>query len=99
MLKNILLIIFSLVIAGSGGYFAYTNFQEQPILAGEFACGLILGIIIMNIWINIKNNKINIYKRALEKEAISSSESSSKVKVLESKIQVLEKALENALKK
>ena len=43
--------------------------------------------------------KFNAYKRELEKEAIVSTEASSKVKVLESKIVVLEKALENALKK
>ena len=52
----------------------------------------------MNIFVNVKNKKINIYKRQLEKEAISSDESSAKVKVLESKIEVLEKALENALR-
>ena len=44
-----------------------------------------------------KNKKINAYQRQLEKESISSNESSSRVKVLESKIEVLEKALENAL--
>ena len=42
---------------------------------------------------------INTYKRKLEKESVTSEESSAKVKVLESKIEVLEKALENALKK
>ena len=44
------------------------------------------------------NKKINVYQRQLEKEAISSDENAAKVKVLEAKIQVLEKALENALK-
>ena len=52
----------------------------------------------MNMFIIIKNKKINIYKRQLEKESISSDENAAKVKVLESKIEVLEKALENALK-
>jgi hypothetical protein len=52
----------------------------------------------MILLINIKNKKINVYKRQLEKESISSDENAAKVKVLESKIEVLEKALENALK-
>ena len=46
-----------------------------------------------------KNQKINAYKRQIEKESVSSDASSARVKVLESKIEVLEKALENALKK
>ena len=61
--------------------------------------GIILGIFIMNILVIVKNKKIGAYKRQLEKESISSDENAAKVKVLESKIQVLEKALENALKK
>lgn len=66
-------------------------------LAIFFILGLLLGILLMNIFVNVKNKKINSYKRQLEKESISSDESEAKVKVLESKIQVLEKALENAL--
>ena len=95
-------IIFQILLAGGATYgaiYSYTNVQDQPLLAVEFVCGLVLGILIMNIWVSVKNSKINTYKRALEKEAISSSESSSRVKVLESKIEVLEKALENALQK
>ena len=64
-----------------------------------FILGVLSGILLMNIFIIIKDKKINIYKRQLEKEAINSDENIAKVKVLESKIQVLEKALENALKK
>ena len=66
-------------------------------LSIAFVCGIILGILLMNIFIIIKNKKINIYKRQLEKEAISSDENAAKVKVLEAKIQVLEKTLEKAL--
>ena len=43
------------------------------------------------------SRKLKAYKRELEKNSISSDESDSKVKVLESKIEVLEKALKNAL--
>ena len=62
-----------------------------------FATGFILGILLMTIFIIVKNKKINVYKRQLEKESISSDENAARVKVLESKIEVLEKALENAL--
>lgn len=67
-------------------------------LSIAFVSGIILGLLLMNIFIIIKNKKISIYKRQLEKESISSDENAAKVKVLESKILVLEKALENALK-
>ena len=41
-------------------------------LSIAFVSGIILGLLLMNIFIIIKNKKINIYKRQLEKEAISS---------------------------
>ncbi len=63
-----------------------------------FCAGALFGIFLMWLKLRVKNIAINSYKRELEKESISSTESSSRVKVLESKIEVLEKALENALK-
>ena len=93
-------IIFMLILASGtlyGAFYSYSNVENQPLLALEFVCGLVLGILIMNIWLHVKNSKINKYKRALEKETISSSENSSRVKVLESKIEVLEKALQDAI--
>ncbi len=63
-----------------------------------FLCGIILGMSIVGFKLSLKNDKLNSYKRELEKESIAADESSSKVKVLEQKIEVLEKALENALK-
>ena len=60
-----------------------------------FLSGVLTGILLMGIKLRVKNTKLNSYKRELEKEAISSSENSSRVKVLESKIEVLEKALKN----
>lgn len=64
-----------------------------------FLAGTLTGILLMGLKLNVKNSKLNSYKRELEKEAIASTENSSRVKVLEAKIEVLEKALENALKK
>ena len=63
-----------------------------------FLSGFFTGILLMTLFINVKNKKLGAYKRQLEKEAVSSDENAAKVKVLESKIEVLEKALENALK-
>lgn len=67
-------------------------------LLNIFLCGIIIGMSFGALKLNAKNDKLNSYKRELEKESISSTESSSRVKVLESKIEVLEKALANALK-
>ena len=64
-----------------------------------FAFGIVFGMLLMNIFIIVKNKKINVYKRQLEKESVLSDENAAKVKVLEQKIEVLEKALENALRK
>ena len=63
-----------------------------------FLCGIILGMSFVGLKLNIKNSKLDSYKRELEKEAISADECASRVKVLEQKIEVLEKALESALK-
>ena len=63
-----------------------------------FITGFLFGIVLMLFFLKVKTSKLNTYKRELEKESIQSVESSSRVKVLESKIEVLEKALENALR-
>ena len=78
------------------GYKYLTNLYQ---LTALFFGGLFFGCFLMNFKLNVNKTKINSYKRELEKESISSSESEAKVKVLEAKIEVLEKALENALKK
>lgn len=68
-------------------------------LSISFVSGVVLGLLLMNIFVIVKNKKINVYQRKLEKESITADENSARVKVLESKIEVLEKALENALNK
>ena len=68
-------------------------------LSIAFGFGLIIGCLLMNILLNVKNKKISVYQRQLEKESVLSDENSARVKVLEQKIEVLEKALENALRK
>ena len=77
-------------------WFLKLDLIYQLIIA--FFLGGVVDVSFLIIVMYIKNNKINAYQRQLEKEAISSNESAARVKVLEQKIEVLEKALENALK-
>ena len=44
------------------------------------------------------NSSIKAYERRLEKTSVSNDSSTAKIKVLEAKIEVLEKALDDALK-
>ena len=98
-MKNIFLNLLLLCLSGTTAWLSLYYFRGEMTLAGLFASGIILGIFLMNLKLNVKNDRINSYQRELEKESISNNEAVSRVKVLESKIEVLEKALENALKK
>ena len=97
-MKNFVFCLLLLALSILVGYYSYVNLSGKWELAGIFISGIGIGVFLMFLKLNVKNDKINLYKRELEKEAISSDESLAKVKVLESKISVLEKALENALK-
>lgn len=97
-MKNLFFILLTIALCTSAAY-VFLNLSGKPACAAVFIIGILTGISIMNLTINVKNEKINSYKRELEKESIVSTENSSRVKVLESKIEVLEKALENALRK
>ena len=92
---SILLIIISVCFAG----YVILNYSGKFYSGIVFLAGMTAGISLGSLKINSKNKVLNSYKRELEKEAIASDENASRVKVLESKIEVLEKALENALKK
>ena len=97
-MKNVLLIILSIITIACAGYTFLNQTGHIPMIT-MFLAGFALAIFLMTLKMNVKNEKLNSYKRELEKESLASTESSSRVKVLESKIEVLEKALENALKK
>ena len=97
-MKNVSLIILSLLTIACAGYTFLNQTGHIPMIT-MFLSGFALAILLMTLKMNVKNEKLNSYKRELEKESIASTESSSRVKVLEAKIEVLEKALENALKK
>ena len=98
-MKKFLYALLLLVLSALEGAYSYFYLTDKWLLAGIFISGVGVGIFLMFLKLNVKNDKINSYKRELEKESISADENSARVKVLESKIEVLEKALENALKK
>lgn len=68
------------------------------LLIAFFAGTIIDSIFVLMIVVRY-SNKISGYQRQLEIKSVSSDEDSAKVKVLEQKIEVLEKALDNALNK
>lgn len=98
-MKNFAYASLLLILSIIGVLYSYTGLSGKWELLGFFFSGLCFGIFLMILKLNVKNDKISSYKRELEKESINADNSSAKVKVLESKIEVLEKALENALKK
>ena len=98
MIKKILNLIL-VVLSAACIYLGISCLNKAYALCFMFAAGLFVGIFLMNLKLNVKNNKINSYKRELEKESISASENDAKVKVLEAKIKVLEKALDKSLGK
>ena len=96
-MKNFLFMLLSVLPLG-GAFYTALNYNGIIALGVVFVCGFLFGIFLMHLILNVKNKHLDIYKRELEKESIASDEHRSRVKVLESKIQVLEKALDNALK-
>ena len=81
------------------GYYSYFYLDGKYSAIGIFLGGIFFGIFLMFIKLKSKNDRLNSYKRELEKESVNSDEAEARVKVLESKIKVLEKALENSLNK
>lgn len=89
--------LISLLILIGAGYLCY---ELKDYKLAIFACGgFITGILFTLSYMLDVSRKLKAYKRELEKSSITSDESDSKVKVLESKIEVLEKALKDALNK
>lgn len=92
---NISLLALSILDA----WYAYIELSGVLQLSFMFIAGTMFGVFLMNLKLLVKNKKLGSYQRQLEKESITADENAARVKVLESKIQVLEKALENALNK
>ena len=111
-MKQYLISIFWILLLGVAIYFEYglavqlheavsndvLQIVTQMALYAFFA-GASVTALVYDAITSGTSESLNMYKRELEKESIDKTENSSRVKVLESKIQVLEKALDEALKK
>ncbi len=109
--RMFLYIVLNIVIFAEFGYLGYTNFMgllaHNPnmshtelfyVILTVSTLSMVVGIYLMT-FLNLKKEKQLVeYKRELERRGVDRDESSSKVKVLESKIVVLEKALQEAIK-
>ena len=107
--------IIALIIFAEILFFAYLNystiinFKILPtsgvditlayVLLFVLAQGIVAGIALLHGSASESQNKLKEYKRKLEKTSVNADCDSSKVAVLESKIAVLEKALQSALDK
>ena len=77
-MKNLVFIVLSISALSAAAY-TFFNISGKTGLGIVFICGFLFGIFLMNIRLNMKNDKINSYKRELEKESIASDENSSRV--------------------
>lgn len=68
------------------------------LIFGFYFLGIMTGLIFMLQFVMKSGCSIKAYERKLEKTSISNDSSTAKIQVLENKIQVLEKALADALK-
>lgn len=64
-----------------------------------FILGCVSGAMSIGQLYLVQKERLNAYKRELEKGSITNSSSTSKISILENKIRVLEKALNDALNK
>lgn len=92
---KILFKIMTILLVAVIAYLSYRLQNKWVAISGVI--GLMAGILYMQSFILMLNEKLKSYKRQVEKIDISDTENSSKVEVLEQKIVVLEKALKSAL--
>ncbi len=91
-------ILFKIMTISLVAVIAYISYRLQnKWIAVSGVIGLVAGILYMQSFVILLNDKLKSYKRQVEKIDISDTENSSKVEVLEQKIVVLEKALKSAL--
>ena len=91
-------ILFKIMTISLVAVIAYISYRLQnKWIAVSGVIGLVAGILYMQSFVILLNDKLKSYKRQVEKFDISDTENSSKVEVLEQKIVVLEKALKSAL--
>ena len=91
-------ILFKIMTISLVAVIAYISYRLQnKWIAVSGVIGLVAGMLYMQSFVILLNDKLKSYKRQVEKIDISDTENSSKVEVLEQKIVVLEKALKSAL--
>ncbi len=78
-------------------FYIQNNIADMAMGAAQCLTGVVFGIALVADRLKGQAGKISAIERKQEKDAIDSTESQAKVKVLEAKIETLEKALENAL--
>lgn len=111
-MKQYIVAIFWILILGAVIYFEYGSATQlyqsvgadvvqlvTQMLLGAMLAGVAIASLVYEAILSGTSDSLKVYKRELEKESIDKTENSSRVKVLESKIEVLEKALDEALKK
>jgi hypothetical protein len=74
------------------------TFNIAFLMLAVLGAGLLSGICLFVPFYLMQTEQLYAYKRELEKSSIKTDSSSSQVKVLQAKVQVLEKALKEALK-
>lgn len=87
--------LIAIILLAVSGYYAYIFHSEYMVAAT--VVGFLAGFFFMYSFIRLLKKQIKSYKREVERKDIVENESSSRVEVLESKIEVLEKALKSAL--
>ncbi len=111
-MKQYIVAIFWILVLGAVIYFEYGLTVQlyksvgadvvqlvAQMIVGALLAGVAVASLVYEAILSGTSDSLKVYKRELEKESIDKTENSSRVKVLESKIQVLEKALDEALKK
>lgn len=91
----LLLRFLTIIIVGGLSYLSY--FYKSEGMAIVLLGGFISGVLFMSAYMLKIKNELSAYKRELEKKLVNADEKSSQVGVLKAKIEVLEKALKNAL--
>lgn len=90
--------MFDLIVWGtSGANYVHYNVSLIQIFSVIFVAGLVVGALWAGTFHISTQKKLKEYQRKLEKTCVQSDSDSSKVEVLEAKIQTLEKALQSAL--
>lgn len=72
--------------------------STMSLIFGFYFSGIVTGLLFMLGFVVNRGNSIRAYERKLEKTSVSYDASAAKIEVLENKIQVLEKALDDALR-